>query len=111
MCVRIISAAIGRTFPDRQDDVAEKIALEKTKWADMMEDAHHQYRKANGERLDGPMFGVFAHTARRATYRFVFSNGTASNMWKHHRGVARSGCQRTARRCRGWHSTVRKLLA
>ena len=40
------------------DDIGKKIALEKTKWADMMEDTP-PILKANGERLDGPMFGVF----------------------------------------------------
>ena len=40
------------------DDIGKRIALEKTKWADMMEDTP-PILKANGERLDGPMFGVF----------------------------------------------------
>lgn len=43
---------------DSADSIGKSIPMSKTKWADLMEETP-PIMKANGESLDGPMFGVF----------------------------------------------------
>ena len=43
---------------DSADSIGKPISLSKTKWANLMEETP-PIMKANGESLDGPMFGVF----------------------------------------------------
>lgn len=43
---------------DSADSIGKPISMSKTKWADLMEETP-PIMKANGESLDGPMFGVF----------------------------------------------------
>ena len=48
----------NRTYMSKSaDSIGDKIPMEKTKWAGMMEDTP-PILKASGEKLDGPMFGM-----------------------------------------------------
>lgn len=48
----------NRTYVSKSaDSIGDKIEMAKTKWAGMMEDTP-PILKANGEKLDGPMFGM-----------------------------------------------------